>query len=152
MPKLQVCAQTLLLRSHFAVSLAWWIGRGRAQIDIPSFAQAKDKEFAHMKCVNPWYTNTSNPWFSIFETAIVHPEEHVAKVQRALAHYAQMYGLKGPNDLRLSATEFPGASELDGSLFLRIAKLTAERTEQRPAEADERPTYDWTWDSRAYYP
>lgn len=132
-PKLKVYSRILLLRSHFAVSLAWWIGRGRARIDIPSFAQAKDQ--------SP-HTNTSDPWVAIFDSAIVRPEAHVALVQRAFARYSQMYELKGPNDPRLSATEFPGAEELEGSLFLRIGKLTAERTEQRPEEADERPAYD----------
>jgi hypothetical protein len=132
-PKLKVSSQIFLLRSHFAVSLAWWIGRGRARIDIPSFAQTKDKNR---------HTNTSDPWTAIFDSAIVRPGEHVAQVQRALAHYAHMYGLKGPNDPRLSATEFLGADELDGSLFLRIAKLTAERPEHKREEADERLAYD----------
>ena len=63
-------------------------------------------------------------------------------MQRALAHYAQMYGPKGLNDTRLSATEFLGADELDGSSFLRIAKLIAECTEDKQGEADERPAYD----------
>lgn len=63
-------------------------------------------------------------------------------MQRALVHYAQMYGLKGPNDTRLGATEFLGADELDGSSFLRIAKLIAECTEDKQGEADERPAYD----------
>ncbi len=135
----------LLLRSHFAVSLAWWIGRGRAQIDIPRFAQAKHwKELPN--------ASPANPWFPILQSAIVHPEEHVAKVQRALAHYAQLYGFKGQNDPRLSATEFPGADSLDGTLFLRIAKLTADRTnEHKPTDANQKPAYAWAWDFRAYY-
>lgn len=73
-------------------------------------------------------------------------------MQRALAHYAQLYGSKGPNDPRLSGTKFPGAGSLDGTLFLRIAKLTADRAnEHKLADVDRKPAYTRAWDFRAYY-
>ncbi|KAF8622031.1 hypothetical protein AX15_007318 [Amanita polypyramis BW_CC] len=144
-PKLQVSSQILLIRAHFAVTLAWWIGRGRAKFDIPGFAEAKAKELGSANA-----TTATNPWLPIVQLAIAHPEDHVSKLQRALAHWEQLYGFKGPNDPRLSATELTGADKLDGSLFLRTAKLTADRTEKRP-DVEGKFAFDWAWDIRGYY-
>jgi len=33
-----------------------------------------------------------NPWFPIVENAIVHPDEHFVKAQRAFVHYSTLYG------------------------------------------------------------
>ena len=55
----------------------------------------------------------------------MHPNEHLPKLQRALAHYASVYGLAEKGHWKEKETELEGAELLDGSLFVRVAGLTA---------------------------
>jgi hypothetical protein len=66
-----------------------------------------------------------NPWLSIIQNTLVHPDDHIPKMQRALAHYASLYGNRPAGFF--AGTELAGADKLDGSLFLRVAGLTAKR-------------------------
>ncbi|TFY67529.1 hypothetical protein EVJ58_g1558 [Rhodofomes roseus] len=68
---------------------------------------------------------TPNPWLALVERAIVHPDDHVVKVQRALLHYSKAYGGRGPGTFEDTALE--GAEVVDGTLFVRVAQLTAKR-------------------------
>lgn len=89
-----------------------------------------------------------NTWLPILQSTLLHPNEHLPKLQRALAHYALRYGsgygsgyatragrrqgtkldgteLELPLELEL---ELEGVEEvLDGTLFARIAGLTMRR-------------------------
>lgn len=55
----------------------------------------------------------------------MHPNEHLPKAQRALAHFASVYGLTEKGYWKGKQTELEGAELLDGTLFVRVAGLTA---------------------------
>lgn len=140
-------AQVRLLRVYLAVSLAWYVARGRPRLDIEEFMKTPVIPLANDDLGNESTTTlvnlksgsdktnlnssaladarTANPWLAIIQSSIIHPDEHVPKLHRALAHWGRMYGIRGqfsPNEINL-----PGARHLDGTLFLRAALLTEGR-------------------------
>lgn len=131
-------SQALLLRSYFSVSLAWWVAHGRPGFDIKGFFEA---DLASPAPPGPLPTPnekalpspssakaiTPNPWLPIIQTTLVHPDEHLAKIQRALAHYAVLYGTRVAGLPDFTGTELAGAEHLDGTLFIRVAGLTSKR-------------------------
>ncbi|KAJ7697895.1 hypothetical protein B0H17DRAFT_927999, partial [Mycena rosella] len=40
------------------------------------------------------------PWLEIIQPALVHPDDHLCKVQRALAHYWSLYGDMAPGEFK----------------------------------------------------
>lgn len=70
---------------------------------------------------------TPNPWLPIIQTSIVHPDDHLPKLQRALSHFASLYGTRPAGLPDFAETELSGADKLDGTLFIRVAGLTAKR-------------------------
>ena len=104
-------ASTLLLRKHFATGLAWWVARGRPTLDIRPF-------YAHTAP-----DATPNPWLGLVEGALVHTDDHFVKAQRTLLHFATVYGERAPGTF--DGALLKGAEILDGSLFVRVAQLTA---------------------------
>ncbi|KAG2072551.1 hypothetical protein BDR04DRAFT_1074096 [Suillus decipiens] len=147
--------QALLLRSHFAVSLARYLSRGRPTIDIAKFykdtsgllpssgldvipgPQPSPSDNTLPDKTSP-EARTPNPWLSIIQTTLVHPNERLCEVQRALAHFASLYGLRRQgwfthkkasiatdNSKSKDVEGNLGLGELDGTLFLRVAMLTA---------------------------
>ncbi|TFK96294.1 hypothetical protein BDV98DRAFT_637952 [Pterulicium gracile] len=132
-----------LLKVFFSNSLMWFIGRGRAPIDLAAFYEGTthlvEKPFSIPFSTSiPYSTKTrdqteevsttdgiANPWTPILESSITHPDENLPKLQRALAHFAWVYGHKafGRDETGIS---LPSVSTyLDGSLFLRVAALSA---------------------------
>ncbi|PFH49535.1 hypothetical protein AMATHDRAFT_62998 [Amanita thiersii Skay4041] len=141
--KLEVPSQVLLLRSHFAVALAWWVGRGRPGFDIAGLS-ATMNEVSDMP---------SNPWLPIIQSAIAHEEDHVPKLQRTFVYWSQLYGHKGPNDAVLSSTELPDADKIDGTLFIKVAKMTSDRVSSKaplPGHENE-PAVFYVWDRSGFY-
>ncbi|KAG2346149.1 hypothetical protein BDR05DRAFT_878666 [Suillus weaverae] len=151
-------AQALLLRSYFAVSLARYLARGRPTLDIAKFYNdtsgllpssgldvvpgPQPSPFEHtLPDKDSPEARTPNLWLSIVQTTLVHPNEHLCKMQRALAHFASLYGLReqgwfatrkqanvaADNSKVEDAERNLGLRELDGTLFLRVAMLTAYR-------------------------
>ncbi|RPD56818.1 hypothetical protein L226DRAFT_492010 [Lentinus tigrinus ALCF2SS1-7] len=122
----------LLLRSYFAVTLSWYIARGCAALPIRAFYDNVTAwpvpPGAPTKPVKDTLTPgdaAPNPWLPIVQTTIVHPAEHLCKTQRALMHNADLYGQRAAGDFAGLGLE--GAEVLDGTLFIRIAGLTADR-------------------------
>ncbi|RPD56826.1 hypothetical protein L226DRAFT_574175 [Lentinus tigrinus ALCF2SS1-7] len=123
----------LLLRGYFAVSLVYYIARGCAPLPIRAFYESVGAS------VIPPGTSTvapvagtltlddaaPNPWLLIVQTTLVHPDEHLCKTQRALMHDATLYGQRAAGDFAGLGLE--GAEALDGTLFVRVAGLTADR-------------------------
>ena len=60
----------------------------------------------------------------ILQDTLVHPNEHLCKLQRALAYFAQRYG---DREAGYYASGLDGAEALDGTLFVRVAGLVQER-------------------------
>ncbi|THU98567.1 hypothetical protein K435DRAFT_777443 [Dendrothele bispora CBS 962.96] len=130
-------SQKVFLHSYFVTSLAWWISRGRPGLDIESFFAADTvqpdlgvmspaklsliPDMSHPSATNP------NPWLPIIQQAILSPDDHVPKFQRAMVHYAKLYGSRVACSSDFANTELPGADKLDGTLFVRAAGLTAKR-------------------------
>jgi hypothetical protein len=141
-------AQALLLRSYFSTSLARYLARGRPILDIVKFYSDTSSllpSSGHNVIPGPQPSpcddtlpnktspeaRTPNPWLSIIQSALVHPNEHLCKIQRSLAHFSALYGLRGQewfatDNSKLEDVERNmGLGELDGTLFLRVAMLTA---------------------------
>ncbi|KAL0948373.1 hypothetical protein HGRIS_010955 [Hohenbuehelia grisea] len=137
LPYLSPRSQGILLRSFFLTAITWWVGHGRGYLDVRDYFK---KDTAHpefpgprptpIKGVFPSTTSpsaiTPNPWLPIIQSAIVHTDEHLPKIQRALAHYAHLYGNRVAGLPDFAETELEGAEWIDGSLFVRIAGMTAE--------------------------
>ncbi|KAF8996900.1 hypothetical protein BDQ17DRAFT_1249219 [Cyathus striatus] len=130
-------SQEILLRAYMATCLVLYVGRGRPPIEIQRFYNETTTSVippgvapSLHKAVFPSpaseYAVTPNPWFPILQTTLVHPDDHLVKLQRALSHYASVYGSKGSG--YLVGTELKGTEILDGSLFVRIAILAAGKT------------------------
>ncbi|KAI6147673.1 hypothetical protein BKA82DRAFT_1003581 [Pisolithus tinctorius] len=66
----------------------------------------------------------SNPFLPIIQSFILHPNNHLPKIQRSFAHFSTLYGNRPAGYHK--GTELEGAELLDGSLFVRAALLTAK--------------------------
>lgn len=132
---LEPASKSLLLRGYFATLLAIWVSRGRPALDIEHFySSVSARACPHPPGpLPPQAASTLTPshpypnsWNAILTSTMQHPNEHLIKVQRALAHWAALFG--GAMRGRWSgATELKGAELLDGTLFVRTAGLTQER-------------------------
>ncbi|KAF8623277.1 hypothetical protein AX17_007483 [Amanita inopinata Kibby_2008] len=143
LPFLSPPSQALLLRAYFAVVLRCWVGRGRPAFKFKGFFSQNayplpsgslptpDKSTLPSADVDPnrVKTLTPNPWLPIVETTLGHPGEHLIKLQRALAHFSSLYGTRQPDEggLEGAKEELEGAELLDGTLFIRVAGVTAKR-------------------------
>ncbi|KAG2125372.1 hypothetical protein DEU56DRAFT_743878 [Suillus clintonianus] len=116
LPYLPQNSQVLLLRGYFATTLAWWITRGLPRLDVHSFLSATSHLSSEGK--------VANPFLDIVQSAMIHPNDHMLKIQRAFAHFSSIYGARPKG--YFTGTELDGAQGLDGSLFLRAASLTED--------------------------
>ena len=143
-------SQTKLLRAHFLTSITWWLVRGRPGFalkvftsqPLPPLANALQSKYPNTfpgiqptsgasalpPATSPYAVNP-NPWYPILADAVVHPNEHLCKVQRALAHFNILYGHREPGFVVDSLSKDgvkvdPEYAYLDGSVFLRVAWLT----------------------------
>ncbi|KXN93156.1 hypothetical protein AN958_00080 [Leucoagaricus sp. SymC.cos] len=154
-------SQELLLRSYVSICFAWLTTRGKYKLDIQAFFAKSDslKSLVHTPTVSrPSLPNipaasaaSSNPWTSILEETIVHPDDHISKIQRTLAHYAQVYGNIETGHFK--GTELKGAEEIDGTLFVRAANLTTARLNETGKNQAPVPggAISW-WDMEGFWP
>ena len=142
-PYLSAASQTIFLQSYMTAVLTWWISRGRRALDIESFystTTATPTLPSSTTTPPPWALSqdSDNPWFAIMQHAIFHPDDHLCKIQRAFARYAEAYGDWGKG--HFADTKLKGAELLDGTLFVRAAGLTAQRTSRA---SDEGKSFVW---------
>ena len=148
-------SQVTFLRSYFSVSVSWWIARGRPKLDIEGFFSNTTSHPIPLGKYPPpqkWYlpsassrlATTPNAWLPIIQQALVHPDDHLCKFQRALAHYDQLYGGMKKGAWKDKGAKFPSIELLDGTLFVRAAGLTADRMGR---ESDDVPA----WDRHGFY-
>lgn len=178
LPSLLACidkfsSRRLLLMAYFTASLSHYVARGRPQLDIRSFYKCTESllhkvpgpstEPAPNTLPTPTsdLAHTPNAWYPIIQTTIVHPNEHLCKAQRALAHHSSLYGVRkrgwntSPEGRTVTAAQEAreeeaedkvGLQELDGTIFLRVATLTQSRLgwmrEGEPAGS---------WDVKGFY-
>ncbi|KXN91345.1 Oxidoreductase AflY [Leucoagaricus sp. SymC.cos] len=141
-------AQIALLRSYLSVALSVYVSRARPRLDIAAFFKSSSATAYPLpihslptpsKDALPGQdkieTRVPDPWLPLVQTTIVHPDEHLPKVIRALATFASKFGTTtagsfgSPEVCAEGAlkTELPGAEFLDGTLFIRAAGLTSAR-------------------------
>ncbi|KAK7060918.1 hypothetical protein VNI00_000651 [Paramarasmius palmivorus] len=153
--------QVRLLKGFFGACLSWYVSIGKPRLDLrPLFGdeelghprppeEEEVKKRAHRHTL-PRPENP-NPWTWILREAIVNPDDHVPKCQRALAHYANLYGAREKASFSLKAdaeqSGIKGIEELDGTLFLRAAALTQQRLGR---DREEVPKLQIYWDRRGY--
>jgi len=119
-PYLSQDSQVMLLRGYFALTLAWWISRGRPRPSIQGFLITTNSQHSSEDEV----PSETNPLIDIVRSGMTHSNEHLLKIQRAFAHFSSVYGVRPKG--YFTGTELEGAEMLDGSLFLRAARLTDE--------------------------
>ncbi|KAJ7575961.1 hypothetical protein C8J56DRAFT_974211 [Mycena floridula] len=122
-------AKSLLLRAYFTRSLTYYIARGRPDLPVRSFFA--DPILTDFPGPTPYPSERVYPeaiipniWLQIIQSAIVHPDDHLSKVQRTLAHYASLYGHVVAGEFE--GTELDGSEDIDGTLFVRTAALTMQ--------------------------
>jgi hypothetical protein len=134
-------SQNAFLRSYLAVSLLVWVYFGLPGLDISGYYSSTDAHPVPPKSATsnlkpdsstlPSPTSahalTPNPWLPLIQTTLVHPGDHLCKIQRALSHFAGLYGSRAAGQADFKDTELKGSEKLDGTLFLRIAKETADK-------------------------
>ncbi|KAJ7242433.1 hypothetical protein C8J57DRAFT_1367498 [Mycena rebaudengoi] len=107
-------SKSLFLRAYFARSLGHWISRGRRPLNVRSFFASSSP-----------LALTPNPWMQLIQSALVHPDDHLCKVIRTLAHYGTVYGAVAPGTFKM--TELKDSEVIDGTLFIRAAGLTMQK-------------------------
>ncbi|CAA7267836.1 unnamed protein product [Cyclocybe aegerita] len=160
-PLLKRSSQIRLLRSYFSVSLAWYIARGRPALNIKAFFSnpnslvptAPGPHPTPNKVAQPAPDSpsaiTPNAWLQIIQSTLVHPDDHVCKLQRALAEYGALWGHIGKGYFK--GTELKDAELIDGTLFIRTAGLTAGRVGW-VREGEPQLTESTAWDYRGFFP
>ncbi|CAE6416500.1 unnamed protein product [Rhizoctonia solani] len=116
-----------LLRAYMTASLVWFVTQGRPALDIQGFFQSVTANPEPSSDSNSSTTNESegNPWYTILMHSVLHPDEHLVKAQRALAHSAALHGMRPKGSF--AHTELKGAENIDGTLFIRSAGLLMEQ-------------------------
>ncbi|THH28632.1 hypothetical protein EUX98_g5552 [Antrodiella citrinella] len=142
------------LRTYFITSIVLYVARGRPALPISDFfASVSDAptppgsqptptqevftpEVGHPnppEAKKNWLTAGGdkvvipNPWLTITQSTMVHPDEHLCKAQRSLLQFASMFGATAPGYFSSLKGDLEGVDVLDGTLFVRTAGLTANR-------------------------
>ncbi|KAJ7199195.1 hypothetical protein GGX14DRAFT_373358, partial [Mycena pura] len=129
MAVLSPTSKSLLLRAYFTRSLAFYVASGRPNLPVRSFFKTPlltsfpGPKPSPTVSVYP-SSDTPNLWLKIIQSAIVHPDDHLSKFQRTLAHYSTLYGNAPAGTFE--GTELDGCELIDGTFFLRVAALTME--------------------------
>jgi hypothetical protein len=138
-------AQTRLLRGFFATALAQYVARGRPALPFAAFfaGAAHEMELGlpagarrapAKSALQPEAQDApGNAWLPVLASSLLHPEAHVPKTTRALAHWAERYSTRPAGHFAPLGTAalgddgLPGVEHLDGTLFLRAAVLSIRR-------------------------
>lgn len=132
LPLLSTSSQSRMLRAHLAIALGYWVSRGRPPFDVRGFYESVSATPA-VPVPDPKPdgatldrgTLVQNPWLNVLQSTLPHPDEHLLKLERALSHYAALYGDRPKG--HWAGTELDGAEELDGSVFVRVAGASLKR-------------------------
>jgi hypothetical protein len=125
-------AQVLLLRAYLSSVVAWFVACGRPSLNFMSFFEStltvpnppNNPAVPQVEGIAAQDAQTPNAFIPLIQSSIMHPNDHHTKIQRAFAHFSTIYGSRPKG--YFAGTELDGAEELDGSLFVRAAVLTAD--------------------------
>lgn len=122
----------LLLRGFLATVLTYYVGHGRPSLHVADFFASTNPTPIPPHAIPPNLHPSEgtldprnlnqNPWMPIITSSLNHPDEHLIKCQRALAHYASVYGTR-PSLGKERLRDLEGGEKIDGSLFIRVAGL-----------------------------
>jgi hypothetical protein len=137
-------SQTRLLRAYFSIALAHYVARGRPPLPFAAFFAAPAPELAvpgphptpsksalHPDPDTP--EHAANAWAPLAQSAAFHPDAHVPKLVRALAHWAERFGARPEGYFAalgkgaMGEDGLDGVEKLDGSVFVRAAALSLGR-------------------------
>jgi hypothetical protein len=162
-PPLPLASRLQLVRVYVASAAAWYIARYRptaSKLSIADFYAATSSKLSPPPATHAYAPGQAPPrnfwkntqktmpvgataWPRLWMSAMVHPNEHLIKLVRALGACDRWYGLRGKGAY---AGALQGAEELDGTVFLRAAVLTMDRLgwayEEEPLAL---------WDRHGYY-
>nr|VWO99030.1 LysM domain-containing protein [Ganoderma boninense] len=141
---------TILLRTYLLNTLALYVARGRPPLPIADFYSDVTPNPAAPAHVSKKPAEgtlapeklAANPWLALLQSTIMHPDNHVGKLQRALSHFSALYGTTPRGHFRDMGVELKGAECLDGSLFVRTAGLALDRVGWM-REGEERRGWDF---------
>jgi hypothetical protein len=129
---LSLADRRLLLRGFLATALTYYVGHGRPSLRVADFFASTNPTPVPPQAIPPNLHPSEgtldprnlnqNPWMPIVTSALNHPDEHLIKCQRALAHYASVYGAR-PSFGKEKIRNLEGGEKIDGSLFIRVAGL-----------------------------
>ncbi|VDB95953.1 unnamed protein product [Peniophora sp. CBMAI 1063] len=142
-PPLPLRSRAALLRGFVNQCAHWYVGMGRAPVPIADFYSATDNfVFSNATALDTRgaaqrnmgtmtqterYSSPASAWARIWPSIIVHPNEHLVKLIRALGAFSQMYGVRGKGFYAGAASAHVDAGAVDGTLFVRAAALTMEK-------------------------
>ncbi|KAF9258789.1 hypothetical protein L218DRAFT_876288 [Marasmius fiardii PR-910] len=147
-PSLSPKSQALFLRSYFAGLIISFTTLGRPKLDLEGYFAKPVPELVPRESAahSPLPASPNpNPWLTIVQRSIVHPDDHVPKFIRALFEYASKYGSTPKGSF--ANTELEGASAVDGTLFIRAAVLTIRKVGR---EVEKMPDNFTFWDRRTF--
>ena len=146
------------LETYLTFSLVLYVARGRPPVSIADFYAAAPADVVApgthphpvSKTLPP--VKAPNSWFHILQTTLVHPNEHLCKLQRGLVHGASLYGntpavtFEDTDSGEAAGANVKGVDVLDGSVFVRVAGLSANRLGWMREGQEER-----TWDNGGFF-
>ncbi len=150
MAHLSPTSTTILLRTYLLNTLALYVARGRPPLPIAEFFDHVTPTPAAPAHVSKKPAEgtlapeklAANPWLALLQSTIMHPDDHLCKLQRALSHYAALYGTTPKGHFKDMGVELEGAERLDGSLFVCTAGLAMDRVGWM-REGEERRVWDF---------
>jgi pre-mRNA-splicing factor ATP-dependent RNA helicase DHX16 len=116
------------IQSYLSFELLYAIFRGRPKIDCEVIIQyrltprSKPEDTNATDAIAPTETD---PWLGIIQEVVHAKDAHTVKAVRALYIFARRYGTKQAGDIP-GAEMFPGGDKLDGSLFVRGARVVLD--------------------------
>ena len=157
-------SQELFLRGYFSTCLVWYVGQGRPELDIARFfgndatlhpIVPGPKPTPHEKAFpspTSAYAVTPDSWIPILQSTLTHPDEHISKLQRALAEFSSHFGSTPAGHFK--GTELKDAELIDGTLFVRVAGLTIGRLgwvrEGEPPLQESPDRIGFHWDRKGF--
>ncbi|KAH9849119.1 hypothetical protein C2E23DRAFT_862163 [Lenzites betulinus] len=143
----------ILLRTYLLNTLALYVARGRPALPVADFFDSVSPAPAPPAASLPQNTpadgtltaenRTPSAWLAVAQSTLEHPDDHLCKLQRSLAHFDELYGATPAGHLKKLGVELDGVERLDGSLFVRVSGLAMERLGwMREGEARE----DWDFE------
>lgn len=112
-----------VLKSFFRVAIAVWIAVGRPELPLSECMQ----DSSNMRLPDSQHPSQGeSPWLKVISSASRHQDEHVTKVIRALAYFANVYGNTPRGYYRCDKE---GSGELDSTIFLKAAVMTMQKND-----------------------